>query len=723
MSYLQHRNPALGGTILFLLIISVSLLILTPGESRAGGFDFPGEFQSDIVDGIDVGELRRIVGELAGVDTIYFGPTPFTIATRFAYSAPKVLATEYLVREIELLGYEPRLQRFLMRINQPALSGIVSVHEGTTLYAGDYRNGTIYRARASEGWADFVKIGSVGEKINDLAAGPLETIWAACGLATGGMGALFSSNDGIHWTRRDPIMNVRNLLTVTFSGRYGVAAGLLRTVLRTADGGSSWTAVSPSMFGVNALFGSSASGETHFWLVSQGGYLYESTDAGVTWTEHQLTYRQLLDIDFSGSLHGVAVGNGAVFYTKDGGASWNEVVVPVEFRSVKMADTLRVVAGGARGEVYSSENGGIDWSGIDASCPGNDNMLDMTFTGRDTVWIAGGNKIRRFDLATPTAPECAQHTVSDTIWGENVIFDLVGKENPNHKIVLSAHYDSQSREPYVRAPGADDNASGTASVLECARALKDAWTESTVEFVLFDGEEVGLRGSRHFVALADPSDLECVINLDMLGYDQNSDMSMVLSGQAHRPDSLIAETVMKAVDSLGLEVVPRFLTGQSNLISDQVPFWNAGIPGLLFIEGSRSELTPFYHTIADLPRTLDFDYMAECARAAAATVAVLAGYRKLEPAPEHAALSQNFPNPFSSTTRISFVLPRPMDVELVVYNVSGRGVSNVYSGFSASAEIEWDGTDNAGRNLASGVYFMRLVAGSDESVRKIVIVR
>lgn len=724
MNCTRHRRGSFATVTIFLLSAFLFSQILSAGESRAGTLYPRGNSGLDILDTVDALELERIVRNLSGVETIYLDGQPFTIATRYAYSPQKILAAEYLVDEIELLGYEPVVQRFPMRVTVPHLSGIASAYGGDTLWVGDFRNGAIYRAVESDGWDEFAKVGSVGGDIYDVKTGPFGRLWAACGLPTGGLGALFFSSDGgVHWTRRDPVVDVRMLFTITFSSStYGVAAGISQSVLRTEDGGLNWEVVSPSMFGPHALYGSASSGETHFWLVSQGGYLYESTDGCVNWTERSLSFRQLLDIDFFGSLYGVVVGNGVVYYTWDGGASWNEVAVPVELRSVNMADSLRVVAGGSRGEVYSSENGGVDWNRIDGVCPGSGNILDVLFMDRDTAWIASGDTMKRFYLVPPSAPECVCYAVADTLWGENVIFSLEGKEEPNNKIVLTAHYDSQSNNPMERAPGADDNASGVASVLECARALRDAWTESTVEFVLFDGEEVGFWGSYDFVSHIDTSDYELVINLDMLGYDMNNDMSMVLSGRADQSDSAIALTVLETVDSLELAVVPRFLTGQ-NLASDQMQFWDAGIPGLLFIEGTRTELNPFYHTTGDLPQACNFTYMAECARAALATVAVFAGYRPLQPAPESVALEQNYPNPFSSTTRVSFVLPRPMDVELVVYDVSGRSVAHVFGGYTDSAEIEWDGTDDSGRGLGSGIYFMRLVAGTEESVRKIVIVR
>ena len=67
------------------------------------------------------------------------------------------------------------------------------------------------------------------------------------------------------------------------------------------------------------------------------------------------------------------------------------------------------------------------------------------------------------------------------------------------------------------APGADDNASGTAAVLEAARVLKEFVPEKDVWFALWDGEEAGLRGSRAFTQFSSDVDrVVAVINLDMI---------------------------------------------------------------------------------------------------------------------------------------------------------------------------------------------------------------
>ena len=89
------------------------------------------------------------------------------------------------------------------------------------------------------------------------------------------------------------------------------------------------------------------------------------------------------------------------------------------------------------------------------------------------------------------------------------------------------------------------------------------------------------------------------------------------------------------------------------------------------------------------------------------------------------ALAQNAPNPFSAGTRIAFSLPTPADAELAVYNVVGRRVATLIDGTIPAGphHVEWNGTDDAGRRMASGIYFYRLTAGDREESRKMILLK
>jgi hypothetical protein len=89
------------------------------------------------------------------------------------------------------------------------------------------------------------------------------------------------------------------------------------------------------------------------------------------------------------------------------------------------------------------------------------------------------------------------------------------------------------------------------------------------------------------------------------------------------------------------------------------------------------------------------------------------------------SLSQNYPNPFNPETAISFSLPEKASVSLVVYNVFGQKVRGLVSAIlpAGSYKVTWDGTDDRGNKLASGLYFCRLSAGANISTSKMILMK
>jgi hypothetical protein len=92
----------------------------------------------------------------------------------------------------------------------------------------------------------------------------------------------------------------------------------------------------------------------------------------------------------------------------------------------------------------------------------------------------------------------------------------------------------------------------------------------------------------------------------------------------------------------------------------------------------------------------------------------------------HAVLRQNYPNPFHPGTTIEFVLPTSTHVNLSIYDAAGKLVRTLVDGVRSGDRVhvaEWDGRNTAGRSVASGIYFYRLIAGTDVQTRKMVHLR
>lgn len=726
----MHRCPPKILTPL-LFSFTIALALTVSRSASAGSAESEKISGQELISKVDRAELERIVRDLSGANEIEVWGLPFRLSTRYALVQGKEIACQYLVDEIREIGYEPQLQLFPLSVQRPALTSLAISSGGDSVFLGDI-DGRVFAATSSDDFENYDVQGQLEGEIYDLEIDPLADpsgmIWAACGLPGGGFGAVFSSNDGGRtWEEAFSGTQVSTLRTITISGERGIAAGSSGTVVLAISylGDFYWSRQDPAIFGYRSILGSASSGERHFWLAGTGGLLYETEDHGVNWISHDLTATTLYDIDFYDSNRGVVVGVQTAFYTVDGGDTWNEAAVDSELRCVLMADSLRVIAGGPYGSIWISEDGGATWNELVDACPTEEDAVAVTGCGADRFWIAGGSDVRMLDIGPPSS--CAVVEMADTVMGMNISFFHDGLDSPDERIVLSAHYDSySSTEPEVCAPGADDNATGVAAVLESARALYGERTGKTVEFILFDGEELGLRGSHYFTANLDTNvSYGAVVNLDMLGYDYGTDRSLVIAGREDsREDSTLAAMIVETTDTLGIELYPYFVPGAS-LSSDHMSFWSiGGFPSILLIEGIKGELTPRYHTCGDVAGFVDYSLHFASTKAALAAVARLSGY---VPTPERetASLGQNWPNPFSDITRIPFYVPAATRVRLSVYDVAGREVARLLDDvrLEGTHVHEWDGRNESGGKLTTGVYFLRMKTDFHEAVRKVVIIR
>ena len=182
----------------------------------------------------------------------------------------------------------------------------------------------------------------------------------------------------------------------------------------------------------------------------------------------------------------------------------------------------------------------------------------------------------------------------------NVIGVLPGRITPGRVYIIGGHYDS------VQNPGADDNASGVAGVMEAARILANQPLASTVMFVAWDGEERGLWGSYHWVWTNDESVVDGVVNLDMIAYNHNDDNIATVYGRADWRAKWIAAAGRYAPDITVLENTETLAN------SDHYPFQRyEDRPAGGIIENTGPSPNPYYHKITDTvdtPGYIDYEY-------------------------------------------------------------------------------------------------------------------
>jgi hypothetical protein len=206
----------------------------------------------------------------------------------------------------------------------------------------------------------------------------------------------------------------------------------------------------------------------------------------------------------------------------------------------------------------------------------------------------------------------------------NVVGDRPGGgPAPRDLVVVTAHLDSINRRgPDIPAPGADDNASGSAGLLAIAHALALHTPALDIRFVLFGGEEQGLFGSRRFVnhlPAPERARIRAVVNMDMIGVRSTAARGVLLEGAAVSAD-VINALARAAADHTGLTVAVSY----SPYNSDHVPFIEVGIPAVLTIEAS-DEANTAVHTENDTLAIVDPELALEILRMNVAFVAESVG--------------------------------------------------------------------------------------------------
>ena len=217
----------------------------------------------------------------------------------------------------------------------------------------------------------------------------------------------------------------------------------------------------------------------------------------------------------------------------------------------------------------------------------------------------------------------------------NVVATKPGRDAQSSLVyILCAHYDSTSPDAPADgpAPGADDNGTGVAALLETARVLSSETFSYTMRFIAFSAEEQGMWGSVHYAAQAAAAgqNIAGVINLDMIGYDSNGDRIMEVHAGTD-PDSIaLADAFIANISQYGLNLQPLKYTSNATRYSDHAPFWDHGYPAFLGIESYRSgDFNPHYHETTDTLDHVTLSYVTDFTKAAVATLASLARPPKL----------------------------------------------------------------------------------------------
>jgi hypothetical protein len=155
-------------------------------------------------------------------------------------------------------------------------------------------------------------------------------------------------------------------------------------------------------------------------------------------------------------------------------------------------------------------------------------ILDLQSLAERATWesqLATSRYLQTRIAAFDIQPQVQQYEHSDKLW-DNIIVTFPGTSRPDRHILVIAHYDSKNWTSGEVCPGADDNASGVAALLEIVRLLKNSEHNNTIQVVFFSNEEYGQLGSKYFARSArkHQTDIRALVNVDIIGYNNISAM-------------------------------------------------------------------------------------------------------------------------------------------------------------------------------------------------------
>jgi hypothetical protein len=221
--------------------------------------------------------------------------------------------------------------------------------------------------------------------------------------------------------------------------------------------------------------------------------------------------------------------------------------------------------------------------------------------------------------------------------GRNVIGTKTGASLPNEIVLITAHLDDMPSSGL--APGADDNASGSAAVLMAAEIMSRHLFQRTIRFVLFTGEEQGLRGSNAYAASASGAgdNIVAVLNLDMIAWNTINSSPVVQlhtrttgNPSGYAADKAIADAFIDVISAYGLSsAISPVIRSDGISASDHYSFWNRGYAGILAIEDYGGDFCPYYHSSNDRLSNVNMDYYTSYVKAAVGTAAHLARMNKV----------------------------------------------------------------------------------------------
>lgn len=448
-------------------------------------------------------------------------------------------------------------------------------------------------------------------------------------------------------------------------------------ILSTKDGGMSWLQEPQMPFGNLSLnkivFVTSKKG----WVVGEDGTIFHTADGGLTWQRQgSSTSVELLGAHFVNSQEGWVVGDeGTILHTTSGGNTWVRQKSGTE-SSLKDVQFIDAQEGWIVGDIYLPEqktwegiilhtvNSGKKWETVE-NVPVNLWWLsDVHFVDAQTGWIVGLATILHTDDGGKSWQEQRSADIDSRLVAVYFLDSLTGWMISWYDIAHTVDGGHTWKVQYNTGK---------------ETRLKTLYFASRQE-----GWAVGQRGT-------------------------------TLNTILHTTDGGQTWSYQQSLGHHGAELRSICYGGKNTL-------WAVGEYGTLlkYYEPNLRVIEPSYWAVEQLGKdTLSWGELKQLEQSSMATAPVLTDQ-----------LYQNYPNPFNPETWIPYQLASDADVTINIYNITGQIVRTLHLGHQRSGvyitkeqAAYWDGRDNLGRPVASGVYYYTMLADEFKDVKKMVILR
>ncbi len=256
--------------------------------------------------------------------------------------------------------------------------------------------------------------------------------------------------------------------------------------------------------------------------------------------------------------------------------------------------------------------------------------------GADATAALLADQMKSLGLAAPASAYCAGFELLNGL-DYNVVgySDTAVAAGDSPVIVLGAHYDGQGKHPAGAVyPGADDNASGLAALLEVARSVvrRDPAPEGSAGspidwvFIALGGEEVGQVGAHAYLAEMpiERSRIRLMVNLDMVGRPWPGDETTGIGYQAMgESDQEVAQLLRQASQRSGVEIRPLASLGELTPTISDARVFAERMPTLLLSTALHED----HHEISDTPERIDYQQIERTVKLVLAMADILAGHR------------------------------------------------------------------------------------------------